>query len=136
MEIRESPTLAIFKNRLKTLFKPTTVPSYFIYGERTYVIYQTRIRNFCSNLNGDLFSNHLKDNPSCDCGFNTENADHFFFNCPRFTTQRLNLFNSTRQFHPLNINKLLFGQDTLLPEENAFIFSEVQKFIKMSQRFN
>ena len=136
MEIRESPTLAIFKNRLKTLFKPTTVPSYFIYGERTYVIYQTRIRNFCSNLNGDLFSNHLKDNPSCDCGFNTENADHFFFNCPRFTTQRLNLFNSTRQFHPLNINKLLFGQDTLLPEENAFIFSEVHKFIKMSQRFN
>jgi hypothetical protein len=37
LEIRESPSLSIFKNRLKSLFKPTTVPSYFINGIMLFI---------------------------------------------------------------------------------------------------
>ena len=133
--VRESPSLSIFKERLKAIFKPYIVPNYFLKGERTFVIYHTRIRNYCSNLNGDLFTNHLRDTPDCECGYHVENADHFFFNCPRFYTQRLNLFNATRQFHPLNTNTLLFGLENLTSEENQFIFTEVQRFIKATERF-
>ena len=92
--VRESPSLSIFKERLKAIFKPYIVPNYFLNGERTFVIYHTRIRNYCSNLNGDLFTNHLRDTPDCECGYHVENANHFFFNCPRFYTQRLKLVNS------------------------------------------
>ena len=45
------------------------------------------------------------------------------------------LFQTTRDFHPLNVNTLLFGGDGLSNEDNIRIFSAVQLFIKDSKRF-
>jgi len=136
LNIRNANTLSSFKSLLKSLFKPFDVPSYFLTGDRFLQIHHARIRNKCSNLNADLFYNHLRDDPNCDCGFNNEDAEHYFFRCPRFSTQRRNLFTSSRQFHPLSVLKLLFGIENRTSEENEILFIHVQQFIKTSKRFN
>ena len=133
--IRNAPSLNTFKTILKEKYKTPTVPPFFFHGDRYYNVMHTRIRNRCSNLNNDLFFNHLRDNPDCSCGRGMEDADHFFFKCPLFINQRITLFTSTRNFHPLNADKLLFGIDSLSDDDNSTLFLEVQTFIKNSKRF-
>ena len=96
----------------------------------------SRIRNKCSDLHYDLYHNHLRDNPACDCGDDVEDTEHFLFKCNYFTEQRTQLFLSTRQFHPVNEYILLFGDDSLTKDENVFIFNQVQIYIKDTRRFN
>ena len=55
---------------------------------------------------------------------------HFFIN------QRVNFFQDTISFHPLNIEIELFGKKELSCEENFIIFKAVQNFITESKRFN
>ncbi len=76
-EMKESHSLNIFKSNLKRLFKPPVVPEYFYTGMRKFTVYHARIRNHCSNLNADLYLNHLRDSPTCQCGYRSENAEHF-----------------------------------------------------------
>lgn len=133
--IRNSATLNIFKSKLKDKFKPPIVPQHFLNGERSYSVYHARIRNLCSNLNGDLYRNHLRDSPTCDCGFHTEDAEHYFFNCCLFRAQRLQLFTATITYHPLSTQTLLYGKDDYSADENRLLFTEVQLFIKHSNRF-
>jgi len=52
-------------------------------------VLHTRIRNQCSDLNFHLYLNHIKDNASCSCGYPIENAEQYFFHCPRYTDQRI-----------------------------------------------
>lgn len=133
-EIKDSPSLSIFKYRLKEKFKPQLVPSFFIEGDRFYFVHHARIRNKCSNLNADLFNNHLRNDSSCACGYINEDAEHYFFNCQFYRQQRVNFFNATRMYHPLNINTLLFGIQRHSTEENQSIFNEVHYYIKQTSR--
>ena len=41
-------------------------------------VIRARIRNKCSNLHCDLYFNKLRDNEVCDCGFEREDAEHYF----------------------------------------------------------
>ena len=111
------------------------VAKYFIQGDRRSSVYHARLRNKCSNLNHDLFINYLKPNSICDCGNDVEDAEHYFFKCQRYVEQRLVLLRSTRPFHPLNLNMLLFGSDRLLETENPELFLDVQQCIKSTRRF-
>ena len=111
------------------------VPIYYIQGNRKPSVLHARLRNHCSNLNLYLCNNHIRDNPLCDCLRNVESAEHFFFECTRFMAPRTVLFNSTRQFHPLNISTLFNGNKGLPLESNFNIFTSVKKFIKDSARF-
>ena len=113
IEIRNSPTLTSFKARLKLKFKPPVVPKLYLTGDRSLSVYHSRIRNRCSNLNAHLHYNHLLQSPACECGFQIEDPEHYFFRCPRFTNERQTLFLITRPFHPLNVEKLLCGNDNL-----------------------
>lgn len=123
LDIRDADTLTSFKTKIKEIFKPQVVPSYFITGDRCEQMYHARIINDCSNLNADLHSNHLKDTPECNfSGSEFENAEHFFFQCQHFTNQIYVLFTNTRRFHPLNTNKLLYVIENLSDEENTLIF--------------
>ena len=134
--IKSLETLNQFKNALNTsLFKRHKVPTYFNYGERYFSVLHSRLRNKCSNLNFDLFTNHLKDNGSCECGSEREDAEHYFFQCNFYINERLKLFRSTHPFHPLSTNKLLFGCSELSIEANEKIFASVQTFIKDTRRF-
>ena len=95
-----------------------------------------RIRNKCSNLSHDLFINHLSPNPLCSCNSEIENAEHFFFRCPKYLNERVILFRETRIHHPLNINKLLIGDTNESIETNNLIFKAVHNFIKNTKRFS
>ena len=41
----------------------TKVPSFYLTGDRYLSVLHARIRNKCSNLNNDLFNNHLSPTP-------------------------------------------------------------------------
>ena len=94
------------------------------------------MRNNCSNLNHDLYSNHLVQSPFCNCADVSEDAELFFFKCTNFTRERIALFHATRSFHPLNLNKVLFGDEHLSVQDNKILFKGIQTYIKSTRRFN
>ena len=103
--LRESETFNSFCYTLKHNSQHK-VPKYFIDGKRKFSIIHARLRNHCSNLNYDLFYNHLRPDSICDCLRDEETAEHYFFKCVRYTDQRIILFRDTRDFHPLSVSTL------------------------------
>lgn len=137
VHIKNSNSVSVFKsNLIKECFHHHKVPAYFISGSRTFSVYHARLRNNCSDLNADLFYNHLKNDKRCQCGYETENAEHYLLKCTLFSEQRLRLFRSTSEFLPLSLQTLLFGNEQLSCDENARIFEAVQTFIKETKRFS
>ena len=135
LEIRQSSTLASFKNSLNTL-KPTR-PLYFSHGERYWNIIHTRLRHNCV-LNIDLFRCNIIDSPLCSCG-KPEDTYHYFFNCNKYAIQRNELFNSIFRMKNLcivNTHVLLWGDNSLNDLENKHLFQFVQLFIKKAGRFS
>ena len=132
--LKNAPSLTAFKQTIKkeTLSK---VPSQFYHGKRQYAILLARIRNNCSNLNNDLFNNHLHQDNTCpNCGA-PEDAEHYFFKCTIYRTQRLAMFYSTRPLHPLSTRLLLFGDNKRSNDENIIIVDAVLTYIKDTKRF-
>ena len=133
IELRNSPSLSSFKYQLKKKTQNNSiVPTYYKVGSRYISVLHARIRNNCSNLFFDLY---MSPSPTCSCSEEVEDAEHYFFRCSHFINERIALFRSTRNFNPLNVNKLLFGNENLTPEENVTIFKAVQTFIKDTRRF-
>ena len=127
---RSSNSTSHFKTNLKRLRSTNSnVPSSYNTGDRYLSVLHARIRNKCSNLNNDLFNNHLRPTFECNCNQGIEDAEHFFFRCPLFAESRVQLFHSTRSFHPLNVNKLIFGVPNATDEENTSICNAAQNFI-------
>ena len=134
-DIKSLQSLSQFKFRILQTFHVSDVPKHFFVGKRHLSVVHTRIRNRCSNLNFDLFSNYISQNASCKCGYDQEDAEHYFFRCTQYAIQRNNLFQALRRFHPLNINILLYGSDNFSFEDNSLIFRTVQTYIKDTERF-
>ena len=89
------------------------------------------MRNNCTNLKCDLFVNHLSETNLCEyC-----NVNHYCLHCTRFTNERLQMFHSPRNLHPLNCQRLLFGSEPWNPGQNIEIVEAVHKFIKRTKRF-
>ena len=95
-----------------------------------------RIRNNCSNSSNDLYHNYLIPNPLCSCNLEIEDAEHFLFRCPKYANERTILFRETHNYHPLNLNMVLFGDINVTPESNTTVFKEVQNYIKNTKRFS
>lgn len=108
--IKQSETFTTLQLQLKQHLFGTGVPEYFLKGNRFLSVMHARIRNECSNLNGDLFKNYLRISKACSCGYEIEDADHYFFNCNKYIDKRIIMFRKTRAFHPLNVEALLFGK--------------------------
>ena len=129
--LKDSNTLHSFKYQMKKPFAINSkVPSYYASGNRRLSVLHARIRNNCSNLNLDLFNNFLRPDPTCSCQVEPENAEHYFLRCHKYTIQRLVLFNSLRNFLPLRLEILLYGNQNLTDAENEIIFESVHIFIK------
>ena len=77
----------------------------------------------------------LSENNLCEYCNVPENANHYFFHCTRFTNERLQMFHSTRNLHPLNCQLLLYGSEAWNPGQNIEIVEAVHKFIKRTKRF-
>ena len=48
-------------------------------GERKYNVMLTKIRHICSSFNADLCNINKILNSICNCGVQSETAEHFFF---------------------------------------------------------
>ena len=132
MSTRNSPTLAIFKNKVKgNIAKP---PEYYREGPRKYNILHTRLRHQCSSLKADLFRVNLVDNPKCLCGANYEDAIHYLLECPLYMRERATLFAELSNVE-LNIETILFGCDEIGFQMNSKIFEKVRTYIRQTKRF-
>ena len=96
--IRRADSLSDFKQLLKrSLFRSPEVPIHFVSGQRISSVYHSRIRKYCSNLNKELYNKQLRPTAACECSFESEDAEHYFFFCNRFTKQRTSLFKTIRK---------------------------------------
>ena len=77
IEARELPSLEQFKFYLHE--RKTEKNMLFYYGKRWPQVHHSRIRIGCSNLKNDLcFNLHVINDPTCECGAEAEDAQHFF----------------------------------------------------------
>ena len=95
-----------------------------------------RLRNNYSNLRHDLYLNHLVQSPFCNCAEVREDTEHFFFKCTNFIREHIALFHATSNFHPLNLRKVLFGDEHLSVQDKGILFKGIQAYIKSTKRFN
>ena len=125
-------SLSVFKRNLRE--HDCVVPSYFHFGNRKEQIVHCRLRLGISDLNDDLVTRHLLNDPRCACGFERETAGHYLLACPIFNAIRVNTLANLPQDY-LNCNILLRGGNDLSYESNVHIFETVHLFISRSSRF-
>ena len=79
----------------------------------------------------------------CDCGSETETADHFFLRCPFFTINRQKLLNDLLKIDPslrnlkdeLLLDIILYGSDMYNDTVNKEKLLHTISFIKNTKRF-
>ena len=134
--MRSAATVSSFKKSLINYVNLLKPPRYYLYGRRVLNVLHTRLRHRSSNLNVDLFRVNLINDPGCVCGWAIEDAIHFFLECSLYVEAREQLTNNLQFLDSLiNIETLLFGDDSLSEEQNAQIFKSVQLYIKQTKRF-
>ena len=132
VSIQESSSASEFKRYLT--MNDNNVPNYYYLGKRTEQIIHCRLRVEMSDLNFDLFSRHLTDNPSCACGHPFETAEHFLLFCPNYQNERINTIRHLEDNY-IDIHTLLFCDQSLGPRVNETIFENVQEYIRQTRRF-
>ena len=78
---------------------------------------------------------HLANDPSCICGCAFEDVINFILECRLFYHARIEFKVRLVFLHELNIEVLLFDDDTLTEMQNLQIFKSVQLYIKCTKRF-
>ena len=131
-QARNSPSLNIFKNRLKSNL--ITPPRYYNTGKRLGQMHHARLRTACSLLRQNLHSKNIVDSPYCTCS-DKEDTHHFLFLCHQFTDLRQDLINSMSDTCQHNLNVLLCGDVSLTFDQNKQIFKAVQWLEIQSKRF-
>ena len=132
--IKEISSLSSFKRNI--VRKPSPVPKHFIIGERKYSVIHSRLRNKCSNLNNDLYMNHLSPSPNCFCSQQEETACHYFFHCNNYAIERQDMLDKLNQLSlPTDLDSLLYGNAPLSDDQNCELFKIVQDYIKSTKRF-
>ena len=130
-------TTTSFKHQLQSIaFSKNTSSKLLCMGKRNLSVLHARLRNNCSNLNNNLFINHLRERPFCSWCNVIENAKHYFFTCNQYRNESLIYFEAVRDFQPLNIKLLLFRNDTLNNASNTTLFRAVHEYIKNTKRFD
>ena len=112
----------IFKSKILQTVNASKVPSWYCVGDRKLSVLHTRLRNKCSDLNFELFTNHVK-------------IAHHVYVVIQWKMLNISSF-SVQQIHPLNLNIILFGSCQPTNEVNTHIFVCTQEFIKNSKRFD
>ena len=87
-------------------------------------------------MKNDLFLNYISHENGCAFCDECEDAEHYFFNCSRYQSQRYQLFNTLRHLHSLSCHLLLRGGIDLPEETNISIFDTVHEYIAATGRFS
>ena len=102
-EIRESPTVSLFKNRISSLIRPAQKPLYGIYDPKGIALL-TQLRVGLSKLNSHKFNHNFRDtvNPMCLVDDRIENTEHFLLHCHAYDVQRCGLLGAINEILQLN----------------------------------
>ena len=131
-EIRESPTICIFKNKLLSLIRPPPKQVYSIH-DPTGLAILTQLRVGLSRLNLHKFRHNFRDtlNPMCPSNDGVEDTEHFWLHCHSYDACRTDLLdcvNSTLQPYDLpNLSNalilklILYGDERLSFDSNSEI---------------
>ena len=93
IKIRNIQDLSVFKRSLKTTLFPLSRSDYFHTGPRLPSIWHTQLRLGHSSLKSHKFVHGLSESNQCVCGC-LETTDHYFFDCPLYAAQRMELLTS------------------------------------------
>ena len=142
--IRNSESIAIFKNRLLSFIRPSRSNIYNIF-DPIGVKLLTRLRLGFSHLNEHKFRHNFQDsvNPFCLCSWVIEDTIHYLLHCQQFSDHRINLINSVKSvsanFESFsdNVKKdiLLYGDSRFDTDKNKLILESTITYIKNTQRF-
>ena len=143
--IRNSESIAIFKNRLLSLIRPSQSNVYNIFDPIGLKLL-TRLRLGFSHLNEHKFRHNFQDclNPLCSCSLNTEDTLHYLLHCHHFSHHRIDLINSVKSvsndFESYSDNEkrdiLLYGDSRFDSDKNKIILESTLTYIKNSNRFS
>lgn len=141
-ELSNATSLYSFKRILnKSLPKP---PKYYSHGLRKYNIIICQLRNSKSQLNSDLYCDHLEESPFCtNCNSGSyETSQHYFFECTSFQLERSEMINSLifsptiySKIPKIDAKNLLSGVTDISPEDNEKLIEIIIAFIHQSGRF-
>ena len=138
------PSLTNLKTHLNVLFRPMKKCIFGIH-DPLGIRYIFQLRVGLSPLNSHKKRHGFVDTPSdcCSCGRDTEDTNHYVFNCPLHTLYRASLAATVvGKLSLKNLNHLsnsidvyLYGHSNLTDEENKIILKATIKFIKDTKRF-
>ena len=144
LEIRESPSLNVFKSRLKVM---SYIPKkrYFETGNRKFSTIHCQLRLGTNSLNVSLFNRTLSISPNCSCRTDYENEMHYFLQCPNYHIQRNELLTSIANVYPGNLfvnlsarkklEVILKGDESMSYSHNCVIIQHVHRYIQSTNRF-
>ena len=144
--IRNAPSLSLFKKRLINIIRPS-IKETFNLSDRQGLKWIFQIRVGLSQLKAHKLKHNFSDitNDTCSCNLSGETTYHFLITCPNFNTIRQDLLTKVKTILlPKNINfdnldivtLLLYGHKDLEFSENRKILELTAKFICLSGRFN
>ena len=134
--IRNSLSISSFKSKLKTNFHTTLAETFINCVPRRLNIILCQLRNHASDLNYDKYLDHLVDDCSCSCGADTENAIHFFFQCPQYSNIRHHIISVYNLLGYINTHVLSHGAIDRSNQINETILFHINSYIKDSRRFS
>ena len=147
-EIRNVPSIAMFKTRLLSIIRP---PAKSIFGihDPIGLSYLSQTRVGLSKLDFHKFKHNFKDtiNPMCPKNDGIEDTEHFLLLCSSFDNQRQHLLAGISvavrpfvQFNNLSnndlINLLLYGVEDLPSDINKRVLECTLNFIHETGRYN
>ena len=103
----------------------------FYLGKRAEDNKHAQLRMQCSKRSTHLFALHVIESPSCVCGHNFEDSDHYLKHCALFMVPRHHLLQTLHDINmdELNVDILLSGSDIFDTKSNISIFEATQQFI-------
>ena len=153
LELKESDSINIFKEKLKRLYGPNKSKKLYSHGHGWHTVNHCRIRLGLSHLKHHLFRYNIIQSAYCEnvtCDNLPETSSHFLLYCPRYEPQRRSMLKEISKMifpgtsyitvialmsdHLCNI--ILHGSEDLSLEENKKVFDYVFKFIHESGRFD
>ena len=146
-EIRESPSLSIFKKKLLLKIRPVHNSVYGIYNPKG-ISYLTQLRVGLSKLNYHKFKHNFVDtmSPMCPANDGIEDTEHFLLLCHSFNNNRRSLlagvnevFKAVGNIVDPNDNLLhilLYGDKNLSENANKQILDLTIQYILETKRFD